>query len=54
MAKSEGTRPGASAESGEDVKSVAKAGPAGVLPIAVIILALLAIVIFGIMLLVRG
>lgn len=54
MAKSDKQQSGALGNSGEDAKRIAKAGPAGVLPIAIIILAILAIVVFGIMYLVRG
>lgn len=42
---------GAAEEAGEDVKAVAKAGPAGLLLVTMIALAVLAIIILGLMLL---
>lgn len=53
MAKSEKPQSNVFEGADKELKTVARAGPAGVLLVAVIILALLAIVVFGTMLLFR-
>jgi hypothetical protein len=53
MAKSEKPQSNVFEGADEELKTVARAGPAGVLLVAVIILALLAIVVFGTILLFR-
>ncbi len=53
MAKSDRRRSDAFEEAGEDLRSVTTAGPAGTLLTTMIVLALIAIAVLGIMLLFR-
>lgn len=53
MAKPGGRRSEAAVKAGEDLGRVVKAGPAGVLPAVMILLALIAIFVLGIALLFR-
>ena len=51
MKDSERPSAGAGGEAGREAKTVARAGPAGVLLVAVIVLAVIAAIVFGLMLL---